>query len=266
MMTHWRVRLQGSSCVKQICLSICCLVVVSASPQSAEKSGASAKSGLTFINALPTKRGIEFDSPIEINWRALAPRRYENPSRSELAEFEKQKDMFDNTEKEYIVSIVPELARRHFYLFSSDGVVELKVERMIGTVRFGFLDPGRARIDYGELIGVAKTGTLPQGGGFVAATPDAEEFENSAVGMSLSKLGDALRQVATGDDIRKSPELWRIIKATRLRRVKTGESYYFVQFAPDTECKELCCLSSYSLTTAANSPKFVATINYDCDI
>jgi hypothetical protein len=221
---------------------------------------------MTFIKALPTKRGVEFDSPIEINWRALAPRRYDNPSKSELAEFEKQKDMFGNTEKEYVVSIVPELARRHFYFFSSDGVVELKVERMKGIVRFGFLDPGQERVDYGGLIGVAKAGTLPQGGGFVAVTPDAEEFERSPVGVSLSGLSDALRKVAAGDDVRSSQELWTIIKANRLRRVKTGESYYFVQFAPDTECKWLCCESSYSLATTTNPPKFVATNDYDCDI
>jgi hypothetical protein len=247
-------------------LPVCCLVALSAFPQSAEKAGPGAKSGLAFINALATERGVEFDSPIEIDWRALAPKRYDNPSKSELAEFEKQKDMFGNTEKEYIVTIVPELARRHFYFFSSDGIVELKVEKMKGVVSFGFLDPGQERADYGGLIGVAKTGTLPQGGGFVAVTPDAEGFEKSAVDMSLSKLSDALRKVATGDDVRGAPELWTIIKANRVRRVKTGESYYFVQFAPDTGCKWLCCESSYSLATTANPPKFVATNEYDCDI
>jgi hypothetical protein len=245
--------------MKQIRLFIFCLVAIGAFPQTAKK-------GLAFINAMPTKRGVEFDSPIEIDWRALAPTRYDNPSKSELAEFEKQKDMFGNTEKEYIVTIVPELARRHFYFFSSDGVVELKVERMKGTVRFGFLNPGQERIDYGGLIGAAKTGTLPQGGGFVAVTPDAEEFEKSAAGVSLSKLSDALRAAAPGDTAKSHPELWKVIKAIRLRRVSTGESYYFVQFAPDTACKWMCCESSYSLATTANPPKFVATNDYDCDI
>jgi hypothetical protein len=252
--------------MKRICLSVCCLVAVSAFPQAADKSGPAAKSGLTFINAYPTKRGVEFDSPIGINWRALAPSRFDNPSKSELAELEKQKDMFGNTEKEYIVSVVPELARRHFYFFCADGVVELRVERMIGTIRFDFVDPERRRMDYGKLIGVAQTGTLPKGGGFVAVARDAEEFERSAVGMSLPKLSDALRKVVTSHDTHLHPELSAVIKAIRLRHVKSGESYYFVQFVPDTECKEVCCLSSYALVTTGNPPKFVAGIEYDCDI
>jgi hypothetical protein len=195
----------------------------------------------------------------------LAPRRYENPSKGELAKFEKQKDMFGNTDKEYIVTIVAELAHRRFYLLSSDGVVELKVERMKGVVRFGFDNPG-PRVDYGNLIGEARRGTLPQGGGFVLVTSGNEEFETSGVDMGLSNLSDALRKEATGDKKSSGAELWTVIKAIRVRRVSSGESYYFVQFVPDSRCKELCCESRYSLTTTANPPKFVATNEYDCDI
>jgi len=154
-------------------LFLCCLPAVCAFSQTGQSSGAEADHGLAFIRALPTKLGIEFDSPIEIDWRALAPKRYQSLGKSELAGFEKQKDMFGNTEKEDTVSITSELAQHQFCFFSSSGVVELKVETMKGVVRFGFGESEPRRTDFGYLIGTARTGTLPQGGGFVAVSSSA---------------------------------------------------------------------------------------------
>jgi len=253
--------------MKRTCLSVCCLVFAAfgvADSQSTEGAGARRKDGVVFVNAYPADHGIQFDSPIEIDWRSLAPKHYDNLDKSELAELEKRKDMFGNTEQAYMVTVAPELAGWHFYLISPDGIVELKVEKMKGIVRFGFMESRRMRVDYGSLIGAAVTGTTPWSGGFVAVTSGAAEFRKSDV--DLTNLLDALRKNDRPDDKGRVWQTPAIVKAFRLQLVKTGGSYYFIQFVADGACEQLCCESRFAIMTAAPSPEGVASNEYDCDI
>ena len=226
------------------------------------------KQAVEFVSAFPAERAIRFDCPVEIDWHSLAPEHFEKLTAGELAELAKQQDMFHNVEKTYVVNRSSKLAGLHFYLIASEGIFELRVERMEGTVRLRF-EPEAAeaiREDYGSLLGTAKNGALPKSIGFVAITRNAVKFQQSSAGIAPSAFRARMQAPPNPNALGTYPELWTMVKNYKLRLLPDGPAYYFIQFVPDGSCRELCCESRYLLTTPDPSLTQVASSDYDCDI
>jgi hypothetical protein len=233
--------------------------------------GAGGKDELVFVRAYPTTQGIEFDAPIEINWHSLAPNHYEKLSKCELAKLASHKDMFGNTEKEYLVKISPRLAGRHYYFISPEGIHELTVEHMKGTMRFKFGDDNQSvtnRDDFGSLIGVRKDGAVPPNGGFVAVSFNAQEFEQKDVEIDLATLQRSMRkdEVLAQESKIQSEGFWTITKKFSFHRKGDEVSYDFIQFAPDTKCEAGCCESRFILATAEPLLNIVSWNLSGCDV
>jgi hypothetical protein len=229
------------------------------------------KDELVFVRAYPTSQGIEFDAPIEIKWHSLAPNHYEKLSKSELTELASHKDMFGNTEKEYLVKISPQLTGRHYYFISPEGIHELSVEHMKGTVRFRFGDDNQSvtsRDDFGSLIGVRKDGAMPPNGGFVAVSFNAQEFEQKDVEIDLATLQRNMQKDETLAQESKiqSEGFWTTTKKFSFHRKGDEVSYDFIQFAPDTKCEAGCCQSRFILTTAGPLLDLVSWNLSGCDV
>jgi hypothetical protein len=157
---------------------------------------AAGKDELVFVRAYSTTLGIEFDAPIEIKWYSLAPNHYEKLSKNELAELASHRDMFGNTEKEYLVKISPQLAARHFYLISPEGIHELTVEHMKGTVRFRFSDDNQSvtnRDDFGSLAGVCKDGAISPSGGPKSWAQHLAQYRSAWESRKCNKTGQIVR-------------------------------------------------------------------------
>jgi hypothetical protein len=215
----------------------------------------------------PAYPGVHFNSPETLDWRALAPKKYDEPSPALLNNLVQNLDTFNNAEIKYEVSTPAQFKKWHHYFISEDGIVELKVTGLEGTVRFRF-DEGKkfqGRDDFGSITGT-EVHPIIAGGGFVISSLSSLTFSTHPLKIEFNQLKESSAQDNSLRELDVSSRCWKTINSFGFK-ASNNQTYGFIRYSTDgAECKGMPCSHKYLLVDPSKKMKIIKWNNYDCDI
>lgn len=219
------------------------------------------------VSAYRARVGILFDPPRELPWDSLLPVHLRPAALS--ADEGRRQDLFRARSEEYAftevtftLALLPDLARRAYYLLDSAGVHETKPNGMLGTARIYWKGAGEVQEirAYGQLVVPAPPGS---NGGFVLST-------DSPVTLVLepSRLSaDELLAPRAKSYEHRGTSFWEIVRQYRVRQAEPAvDSWIWVQWLPDSAMVETGCRYRFSLFHPEPEPVPVGSTAYGCDV
>ena len=219
-----------------------------------------------FSRATLTADRLCFDSPLSVDWQALARQEFdlfplEAPPLEQLAG--SAHPTFD-----FSAELPASLTALHFYVLSEAGFREIAPNRLLGHVRYRHdaPEPPKLQVIYGEICLPRPAGLTDAG--FVAATgvPVAWRTERADLRRSADGL---LVRLNTGSSRLPPPGAKGAI-AVRTAYVLSAPEfprrYLFVRRVPDPDCLGACCTYSYDLYRWEAGLPSILWSAYDCDV
>lgn len=221
-----------------------------------------------FFRAFHEGSVIKFYPPSNIKWEALAPAKIREinlgiPDKDTLAYLNQHPSAFGWATINYVSSLPDTIKNTFYYLIGPNGGIPLTPKMLLGEALFK-IDRKQNKVYrrsfYGYVTGEAINSANGKSVGFVVSS--TKEIVFSVEDGTISK--DAL--INASDLKVKNKEFWKILKNYHFRVANTGELYTFIQWAPDTDCVQLCCENRYSIYSNKDKVKLVAYNYYNCDI
>ncbi len=226
-----------------------------------------------LLRATSVDGRLHVDPPWPIDWELLAPRALvdfdiDQPDETLVVSLERRRNMFNDAEVEFTAPLPAPLQQERFYLISSDGIQEIRAERLTGTVRFSFTGDREiaGRTLFGYIEASALDGEPLFDSGFVLAslTPRGFVIQDSRL-ERLRFVPERVREQWTtlAEEARR---FWVVARAYEFRFDGDPLARTFVQWVPDTACYEACCRERYSVLSGEDSPRVVASYDGGCDL
>lgn len=228
-------------------------------------SGAPASDPM-FSRATLTADRLCFDSPMSVDWQALARQEFdlfplEGPSLEQLA-------ARANLTFDFSAELPASSTALHFYVLSEAGLREIAPKRLLGHVRYRHNAPEPPELEtvYGEICLPRPDGLTDAG--FVAATSVPAAWQTELADLRRSADGLLVR-LNTGSS-RLPPPGARGAVAVRTAYVLSApelpRQYLFVRRVPDHDCLGVCCTYAYDLYRWEAGLPSILWSAYDCDV
>jgi len=222
-----------------------------------------------FVRAYLKPEGLCFESPVDLDWEAMARRELkafpiENPPSEELLKH--RSEMGDSTIT-FSAALPAALKRLHFYLIAETGPRPIVPERLRGSVRYRFKPPARPELDvfYGEVCLSAPKAV--HDAGFVAASGVPLSWRKAPAALVRSGRVTLVR-LPNGTSPLPAPGFNKDAAGVRTAYVLSSPGvatrYLFVRRVADSP--ESNCEHTYDVYRWEPGLPVIASNAYNCDI
>ena len=237
---------------------------------------------LIFTPAYLRSGDVEFDTPLDVDWEALARNHYgsaklTNPDRDEIR---RRWSEVTGATFEFDASLPPLFKSGTFYLIAESGSGFLEPTQLKGTVTYQS-DEAATQISAPTFYGTVLTAVNPRpaDAGFIVYSPvrrtvtKIEGLRNRTQEPRLSVRQEGNENIFTLTDrgkmivVGRKPAKYPVLQSATLFRFGQGDTAYLaIRWVPDKDCIEACCEHAYSLYRISDVAELVLENFYDCDV
>lgn len=223
----------------------------------------------TFSRAYLRPDGLCFDSPVALDWEAMARREFktfalDNPPRDQLLSSMRMGDPTFT----YSADLPDTLTHLHFYLIAETGPQPVVPERLLGTIRYRFQPPANPELDVfsGEIcLPVPKA---IDDAGFVATSSVPLSWQQTPATLVRSDSTTLVRLQSGSSAALPAPGFdggaVEVKTAYILSSTELATKYVFIRRMAD--CPRVCCEFTYDIYRWESGLPVVASNAYGCDI
>lgn len=212
--------------------------------------------------------GLCFDSPVELDWEAMARREFkefpiDDPPRDQIVPRGERRRIYS-----FFTDLPKPFKGQHFYLLAETGTQPIRPQRLFVSFHYRYHPPAKPEPMFrGQLC--LPVPDAVHDAGFVATSGVPLSWQKTPA--TLSRSGSTTRVRLPSGSAPMPPAgldggLDEVKAAYILSSAGLKTRYLFVRRVPDTQCRRLCCEFTYDIFRWESGLPVVASSAYGCDI